>query len=162
MWQAPQPGYIKLNVDASILSDKAFIAVIARDCGGSLIKAWTKQAVTLDPAMAEAAAINWALELALAEGFINILVESDAKICVDALLGPLDKCPWKIRTVTEHSLELACLFPSCNFSWGRRDANQMAHALAKVAPSCCLPFSCLFHSLPPSVKEAWSRDLLAL
>jgi hypothetical protein len=64
VWQAPQPGSIKLNVDASILSDKAFIAVIARDSGGSLVKAWTKQAVTLDPAMAEAAAINWSLELA--------------------------------------------------------------------------------------------------
>ena len=163
-WKAPPPGAIKLNVDAATLRDKAFIAVIARDYGGSIIKAWAKQTVHLDPTVAEASAIVWALELAMEEGFENIIVESDAKICVDALNCPIDESPWKIHALSTHSLDLALNFSAsaCVFLWVRRDANQMAHALAKVASSLPLPFSCFCNSLPPSAVEAWTRDLLSL
>uniref|UniRef100_A0A2N9IQI4 Protein farnesyltransferase/geranylgeranyltransferase type-1 subunit alpha n=1 Tax=Fagus sylvatica TaxID=28930 RepID=A0A2N9IQI4_FAGSY len=163
VWKPPQPGSIKLNVDAAFLHDKAFIAVNARDSGGTFIKAWAKQVSSDDPTVVEAFAINWALILAATEGFENIVIESDAKICVDALAGHIDECPWKIRSVTRQSLDLGCKFSLCCFSWVRRDANLLAHVLAKAAPSLCLPFSCCcFQSLPPSAKEAWTRDRLAL
>uniref|UniRef100_A0A2N9G587 Cytochrome P450 n=1 Tax=Fagus sylvatica TaxID=28930 RepID=A0A2N9G587_FAGSY len=44
----------------------------------------------------------------------------------------------------------------------RRDANQVAHVLAKVALSLCHPLCCNSVSLPPLVLEAWTRDLSLL
>jgi hypothetical protein len=41
----------------------------------------------LDPAVAEATTINWALVLVEEEKFDFISVESDAKVCIDALTG---------------------------------------------------------------------------
>jgi hypothetical protein len=50
------------------------------------------------------------------EGFLKIIVESDAKICIDALSCNSDDCPWKIRALTALSLELVVYFFVCNFS----------------------------------------------
>ena len=71
-------------MDAAFLHDKAFIVVTVRDSSGSFIKAWAKQVSSDDPTVAEAFAINWALVLPATKGFDNIIIESDAKICVDA------------------------------------------------------------------------------
>lgn len=114
-----------------------------------------------DPTIAEPVAICWALELVAAEGFLKIIVESDAKICIDALSCNSNDCPWKIRALTTLSLELAIYFSICNFSWVKREANQSAHVLAKVPTSSCLPFCCFKDALPPSVKEVWLRDVLS-
>ena len=92
----------------------------------------------------------------------HICIESNAKICVDALTAPIDVCPWKIVSLTSLSLELALRFTHCVFHWVRRDANHVAHVLAKVAISLSLPFSCNDISLPPSVKEGWTRDMFLL
>jgi ribonuclease HI len=147
-WTAPPPASMKLNVDASIRHDLAAIAVVARDHKGIITNAWAKEIELSDPVVAEAAAINWALQLAANEKFANICVESDAKVCIDALAGSIDDCWWNIRAITARSLDLAVNFDSCNM-------------LAKVTFSLDSPFSCTSHSLPPSVVEAWNRDLLS-
>ena len=146
------PGTIKFNVDVAICDNKAVIAAVARDSNGCLLKAWAKHTPFLDPTVAEAAAIIWALKLVAAEHFVNIIVESDAKSCIDALACPLDESCWKIRHLTSVSLDLALSFPLCIFSWVKRDANHVAHSVAKVAPSC-LPFYCSKDNLPPLLKR---------
>jgi ribonuclease HI len=110
VWEAPSIGVIKINVDAAIYLDKSIMAAVARDYKGELIKAWAKTTVYKDPTIAEADAICWALELAKTEKFEKISIESDAKVCVDALLSPTDDCPWKIHTFTLLALELAAYF----------------------------------------------------
>uniref|UniRef100_A0A2N9EDK3 Reverse transcriptase zinc-binding domain-containing protein n=1 Tax=Fagus sylvatica TaxID=28930 RepID=A0A2N9EDK3_FAGSY len=125
VWEAPPIGVIKINVDAAIYLDKSFMAAVARDYKGELIKAWAKTTVYKDPTIAEADAICWALELAKTEKFEKISIESDAKVCVDALLSPTDDCPWKIRTFTSLALELAVYFSVCSFYWVKRDANHI-------------------------------------
>jgi hypothetical protein len=72
-----------------------------------------------------------------------------------------DSC-WRIRPLTAHSLDLALCFNVCLFNRVRRDNNQMAHALAKVALKSYFPFCCNLNSAPPSVYEAWARDLFLL
>uniref|UniRef100_A0A2N9IF45 Reverse transcriptase zinc-binding domain-containing protein n=1 Tax=Fagus sylvatica TaxID=28930 RepID=A0A2N9IF45_FAGSY len=161
-WEPPDDGIIKMNVDAAIGKDKATIAVVARNHQGSIIKVWAKLTSHLEPALAEATAINWALEIAKLENFEHICIESDAKFCVDALNAPIDVYPWKILAPISLSLDLADNFSFCSFLWVRRDANHVVHVLAKVALSLNLPFSCNAISLPPLVKEAWIRDLLLL
>uniref|UniRef100_A0A2N9JAB7 RNase H type-1 domain-containing protein n=1 Tax=Fagus sylvatica TaxID=28930 RepID=A0A2N9JAB7_FAGSY len=95
------------------------------------------QIVAFDSSSAEAAAIVWALEIASSLKFPRIIVESDAKLCVDVVLGkPLDSC------------------------W-RREANSVAHELASFFPPHGLPFSYKMDSLPPSFKEAWLSEFPA-
>jgi ribonuclease HI len=142
--------------------DKAAISVVARNNHGHIIKAWAKLIAAKDPAVAEASAINWAMEQAECENYKSISVESDSKLCIDALSSPIAECPWKIHAQISLSLDLASHFNLCTFLWARRDANQVAHVLAKVALSLCHPLCCNSVSLPPSALEVWTRDLSAL
>jgi hypothetical protein len=100
--------------------------------------------------------------VAKAEGFLEIIVESDARVCVDALSCNVGVFPWTISALTAYSLELVVSFSTCLFSWVKREANQSAHVLAKVATSLCLPFCCCKDTLPPSVCEAWQRNSVVL
>ena len=86
-----------MNVDAPLSPSKATIAVIARNSMEYIIKAWTKQVPLLDPIVVKAMAIVWALELALSQKFAKVIVESDAKMCVEDLSYPTDGGCWKIR-----------------------------------------------------------------
>uniref|UniRef100_A0A2N9HWC0 RNase H type-1 domain-containing protein n=1 Tax=Fagus sylvatica TaxID=28930 RepID=A0A2N9HWC0_FAGSY len=70
---------IKLNVDAAIVSNRAAIAVVARNSKGIILNAWVKELMNLDSLVAEASAILWAMELATVEGFGKVTIESDAK-----------------------------------------------------------------------------------
>ena len=125
-----------------------------------MIKAWAKTTDYKDPTIADA--ICSALKLSRTEKFEKINLESDAKVCVDALLCPTDDCLWKIHTFTSLALRLAVYFSVCSFYWVKRDANYVADAIAKVAHALCVPSCCNKETLPPSVKEAWLRDVFLL
>ncbi len=112
--------------------------------------------------MGEASAINWAIEQAECENYKSICVESDAKLCIEALSFSLVECPWKIHAQTSLSLGLASHFNLCTFLWARQDANQVAHILVKVALSLCHSLCCNSVSLPPSVLKTWTRYLSLL
>ena len=133
LWPTPPPGTIKMNVDATISNDRATIAVVARSHREIIVNVWTKPLEYSNPTVAEASAIWLALELAKAANFKSVCIESDAKVCIDALAGPTIEFPWKIRALALQSLHLASCFSFCSFNWVRRNANQVAHAVAKVA-----------------------------
>uniref|UniRef100_A0A2N9GPM4 Reverse transcriptase domain-containing protein n=1 Tax=Fagus sylvatica TaxID=28930 RepID=A0A2N9GPM4_FAGSY len=162
VWEPPPPQVVKLNVDAALAANITTLAVTARDHCGNVLKAWAKPLNSNDSLEAEAAVILWAVELALSEKYCNIIVESDAQLCIDALTGPGDAVDWKIRVLCSNTKLLALSFMSCSFVWVRRDANHMAHSLAKAAPFLTLPFHYNQEALPPSVLEAWRRDLLSV
>jgi hypothetical protein len=52
-----------------------------------LIKAWPKTVVSCEPLLAEAIAIHWAILLVKSKNWSNIMIESDSKVCVDALVS---------------------------------------------------------------------------
>ena len=66
------------------------------------------------------------------------------------------------RSCDHLSSNLVSSFSVCVFLWVRQDVNQLAYALAKVAPLLPLPFACFCNSLPLSTVKAGSRDLLSL
>ena len=107
-------------------------------------------------------ALLWALELAQANCFSNVVVEGDAKVCVDAINTGNDETPWHILPIITNAKNMVSIFCSCSFNWVRRDANFVAYTLAKVASSQPICLSCNSTNLPPFVHEAWIRDLLAL
>jgi ribonuclease HI len=159
-WCCPPPNVVKLNVDAAIASDFSTLAVIARDSNGNILKAWAKRSSHSDPLQAETCAILWALKLAAEESFLHILVEGDSKISFDAIQGE-STVPWSISSIVSNVIELRKVFVSCDFCWVGREANFVAHSLAKFAISSPSNLSCNIFSLPHVVCDAWKMDLLA-
>ena len=123
---------IKLNVDAAVSKDHTILAVVARDTKGEILKAWTTDHQLCEPGQAEAETILWALKLALTEKFNKIIVVGDAKACFDFLNTGTSTC-WTVCNVLYNALEIGKSFQSCTFGWVRREANGVAHAIAKFA-----------------------------
>jgi hypothetical protein len=59
--------------------------------------------------MAKAAATLWVVEIAKSEGYQDILVEGDSKICMDALNGSEENWNWKIDNLCFEA-KLLCVF----------------------------------------------------
>ena len=76
-------------------------------CCGLILSAWTKRDGTNDPLSAEASAVVWALEFASELNFQSVIVESDAKTCVDAVNCVSKDCNWKILNLCPDTQELA-------------------------------------------------------
>jgi hypothetical protein len=55
-----------------------------------VLKAWTKAFLSCDPAVAEAVAVLWEVQIAKSEMFNSIIMERDANACFDTLNGKLD------------------------------------------------------------------------
>lgn len=107
-WQPLPLELIKLNFDAALINNEAAIAVVARNDRGELLMAQTKskRLNTNDPTIAKAAPILWAIELAKAEGFSKVIIESDAKLCIETLNDLSDDQDWKIKTLCSDSKSL--------------------------------------------------------
>ena len=161
-WSAPAPGIIKINTDAVVRFGHSSIAVVARDASGLVCKAWAKSVDSNDPVIAEALAINLALQLALLERYPNVLVESDSKVCIESIIGNSTDSLWKLDALCSDVNNLALNFMSCYFSWVKREANLTTYELAKAIVSLTSCFCCNAYSLPLSVCEACKRDALGV
>ncbi len=64
--------------------------------------------------------------------------------------------------VLNNALELGKSFHSCTFNWVRREANGVAHAMAKFASPSRSSFCCNFYSIPKSVRDGWNHDVSLL
>ncbi len=159
-WIPPAFGVIKLNVDVAISKDFSTLAVVARNANGEIIKAWAKDHFASNALQAEAAAILWALELANYEKFPCIIVEGDSKICCDALNNMDSELAWCVYSVLFNILECRKSFSSCSFVWIRREANEVARAMAKFASQSRTCFNCNMSSLPKPVWVSWRHDVL--
>ncbi|XP_030964174.1 uncharacterized protein LOC115985370 [Quercus lobata] len=77
-WEAPEDGWIKLNVDAAVSENATALAVVARNRNGEVLKVWAKRHEWCFPMQAEAAAVYWAIQLAQKEKWQHIIIEGDA------------------------------------------------------------------------------------
>jgi ribonuclease HI len=159
-WCPPPCGILKINVDAAILIDSAMIAVIARNESGLIVKAWVKQVNTVDPLVAEATAILWAVQIAKVENWDAVCFESDSKLVVECLQSLVSF--WSIAGICENVKYLAADFRYCSFCWVKREINMVAHTLAKLGPKFNLPAVFFPKNLPPLVEEAWFRDFICI
>ena len=72
--------------------------------------------------------------LKLANTEKNIILEGDAKTCFD-FLNSKSFIGWNVFNILNNVLEIGFSFLFCAFNWVRREANGVAHALAKfVSP----------------------------
>ena len=158
LWLPLPCGILKLNVDATMFQSVANITVIARNEADCLMKAWAKPFNTSDPLVVEAAVILWAIQVAKKENWGNICVESYSKICVDYLLQANSVSSWNIEVLCGDAMSLAAEFNFCSFCWVKREANMIAHTLAKLVTPSKLTTVFSPNNLPFLVDEAWFRD----
>ena len=89
-WNRLEQGIVKINCDATVGMDHSFIAILVRDWRGDLFFSLSKWVETNLPLQAEAEAINWVTHVVVNRGFENVVVESNAKACIEALKAPTD------------------------------------------------------------------------
>ena len=159
-WQKPPTSTIKLNVDAALNKNSAWLRAVARDEKGIILKVWEKDFPTCSPMVAEAAALLWAIQIAKEKNYHSIIVEGDALACVNAINGGEENQDWSITSICSDIDDAGNMFHSFCFCWINREINMVDHETAKFAALNCFSFSYFKSSLPPSIWEAWNRDLL--
>lgn len=132
-WQPPDQGYVKCNVDAALFSDqKCFgVGMCIRNSQGRFIKALSRWfECTPRPLEAEALglkeAILWLSEL----GLSNVLIGLDCKLLVDGIVDGT-KNQSEFGNIMSTCRSLLTHFPNFKISFARRQANFVAHTLAR-------------------------------
>ena len=159
-WEAPEDGWIKINVDAAVTENATTLAVVARNKKGEVLKVWAKMHEWCSPLQVEAITMLWAIQLALSENWQHIIIKGDAKSCFDPLTIFKLQPDWSIATTISNILDLRKLFLNCKFSWVRRCCNTAAHVAAKYAMKFCRACYFSMYSLPVVIVDACKNDSL--
>ena len=112
---------------------EAFFGHNQEEDGGVIILAATKKMDTEDPALVEASAMLWTLQLVECPHFQCCIIEGDAKNYIYAYIGKLDDCSWALSAICYDVKFLLHCFTSIDFVWVRREANMTVHPLVKFA-----------------------------
>ncbi|XP_058742492.1 uncharacterized protein LOC131614986 [Vicia villosa] len=134
-WEKPQRGRFKCNIDAAFSHNKVGFGACIRDELGNFIVARTEwfspcTDVVIGEALGLLKAVNWAHDM----GYDNMDFELDAKRVVDSVTSPRPNDS-DLGAITEECNRLMALFfRNSHVKFVRRQANEVAHALARVAP----------------------------
>ena len=131
-WKDPRFGTLKINCDATIGTHFSSIALVARDLRGSIVLVMSKKVYTASPLQAEAEAILWASLVASNSNMEIVCVESDSKLCIDALQCKMEDIPWCIRSGCAAVLYVFQSHPSWDFNWVKRGANHTPHTFGQM------------------------------
>jgi ribonuclease HI len=136
-WEKPPPGWFKCNVDAAFSNREGRTAISAsvRDSGGRFLFGQTKNYNSQMSIMeGEGLALLEAIILITSQGLNNVIFESDSQSIVHAVNANLDG-------ISEHYSIVTCIrqllssFPNFKVKFLRRQANMVAHTLARAAIS---------------------------
>ncbi|KAJ0983117.1 hypothetical protein J5N97_011372 [Dioscorea zingiberensis] len=157
----PQQGFIKCNVDAAVFKDRGQIGFgcVLRDENGSFIAARNGLLVAAgDPVLAEALscreALSWIKEL----GLLNVCMESDCQLFINAVKGEFPDSSYFGLVVCDCK-NLVKDLENCLLSFSRRSANQVAHALARAA-GFMPDVGCWMSHPPPFILDVLAYDLI--
>lgn len=133
-WSPPPASYVKINIAAaSPTLQLTGIGMCIHDARGQLLQARTswfepQLAVREGEAIGLLRALQWVVELNLQ----NVLFELDAKQVVDSLSSRVIDLS-EIGSVIFECKRLLSLNPTFGVGYVRRQANVVAHSLARVA-----------------------------
>jgi ribonuclease HI len=149
LWEKPSHTQIKVNVDGSFQSDNhaGSVGAVARDSNGRFVAASTIFLPNVASAYAsEALAVREGLALANRLGCHNIQIESDSTEVIQACSG--GEVWWgEASAIFADCVDLASLIGSVTFQHCPREANEVAHVLARECFSTKV--SCNWDSDPP-------------
>ena len=78
----------------------------------------------------EANAILLAAHIVLNFSFCNCIIESDCKVCIDAIRVGGKVIPWRLVNFVDSVKNVISDYGHVFFNWVHREANQAAHVLA--------------------------------
>ncbi|KAL8479509.1 hypothetical protein ACS0TY_026418 [Phlomoides rotata] len=141
IWKPTPTGVWKINVDASVRKGVgALIAGVLRDSSGVVHWCFANRCAGIfEVNVAEALAVEKGMELARLHGIKNVVIETDSKLVVRALLQPKVDLSY-FGKIVRNILDQRHLLGDVTFAWARRQANMVAHKLASFAFSCDSPF----------------------
>lgn len=87
-WTPLPQSWIKINVDTARSSTKSTLAAIEKGHHGDVIFIWAKEHLLCSPLQAEAIVILWTMQLAIQERWSLVIIEGDAKLCLEPLSHP--------------------------------------------------------------------------
>lgn len=140
-WYRPPRSFVKCNVDAAffISEQKIGIGCILRDENGMFLRCRTciivgMVSVKEGEAMGLREALSWVQSL----GLKKVCFEMDAKVVVDAIKSSGADVS-EFGSIVQHCKDLIRYEHEFSISFIRRQANECAHALAKVSRSYASP-----------------------
>lgn len=106
-WTKPDYGAIKINCNGAWSSSSRHggVGVISRDSSGMIMGGSQGRVEGGSPEEVEAKAILQAVQLAVARGWSDVVVESDSTIVINHNLGKV--FAWRIDTIMSNALSLA-------------------------------------------------------
>ncbi|KAK1572459.1 hypothetical protein Q3G72_032892 [Acer saccharum] len=163
-WRPPDRGHYKANSDAvlDLVNGKVGVGIVIRNFVGEVLASYAQPFPTvLSPALAEAIAIFRGFIFAGESGILPCTMESDAQVVVklinDACIPLSD-----IGIIIKDIISFLDCHPGCKVVCAPRQANSVAHGLAKLglsldnalywmeeASSCVAPF--VLGNCPPQV-----------
>ena len=134
-WSLPPAPSLKFNVDGAIFVElhSMGVGVIERDWNGRFVVAMCKQIhAPLRPLEAESKAVEVGLQFAKQLGVFDFIIKGDSLI-VSRALSQSSSVPASIDVVIMGITSAALEFHNVYFSHVKRNANTLAHLLAKYA-----------------------------
>jgi len=160
-WQPPTPGRYKCNIDAAFSShrNRTGIGICVRDSEGTFVLPKTitfpcTVSVDVGETLGLHSTLQWLIDLQLD----NVNFETNSKLTADAFLS-----------IRNDLSEFRCISTSCrslfyNFfsnsrvEFVRRQANEVAHALAREATSLASP--AIYYDTPTCIEPLIINEML--
>ncbi|KAL8548757.1 hypothetical protein ACS0TY_007863 [Phlomoides rotata] len=142
-WHAPLVGRLKLNVDTAFFADSEEMGfgMVIQDSNRAHIFSPTLAMTGLyTPGEGEAIglfeALSWIKELDIR----NVDVEMDANVVVNAFNSPVSTSISVFGDSVQACKNIFTIYPHCKVVWVNRQANELAHNLARAARDFPSPF----------------------
>ncbi|GAU25758.1 hypothetical protein TSUD_222150 [Trifolium subterraneum] len=136
-WEKPALGRVKCNVDVAFLSGsgRTSVGVCFRDNNGQFMAGMTQwQQIVISPVEGEAWALLLAMEEARHRGLDRVQFESDSKVLIEAI-HMKRRGNSEFLSIVHDILSFMSSFPNFEVKFVRRQANSVAHSLARAANS---------------------------
>lgn len=139
IWVPPDPGYIKINIDAAIPENSSFfrIGMIARDDRG-VTKWWARKEIQgrPTPTECEAMAALFGVQMAVRHKWRKVIVETDC-LPVHGYLAKQQSGLVSYGAILDACYDLRSHFTCLSFTFVRRSGNSEAHAIVTATSLLC-------------------------
>ena len=154
-WKPPAGQLFKLNFDAAIFENRSGVGAVIRNAAGKVMAALSARGeAEADSEEAEVRACRKALEFAIDAGFSKLMVEGDNSLVMSTISS--NKPNWSHLGVIYDDIGfLAAGLSYVSFSCIQRNANSVAHLLARYANGLVEEVVWLEESPPPALDALY-------
>jgi len=160
-WQPPISGRYKCNIDAAFSSqhNRTGIGICVRGSEGAFVLAQSiTHPCTVSVDVGEALGLHSALQWLSDMHFDNVDFETDSKLTVDAFLATRNDLSEFGCIISSCRSLFRNLFSNSRVEFVRRQANAVAHALAREATSLASP--AVYFDIPTCIETIIINEML--